>query len=613
MVNIEQITSTLAKLPDQALQRYAMMHKDDPYIMSLAVSESKRRKELRSAGQGAQGMQEQPKVVDQEIDRMGDMQNASPEQLARLSQLLEARKQAEYKEFTGGGREQPIPQQQQQLPEAQGIGLLPAGDMNFADGGITGYAGGGLAEKYRLESEEMGSGTRMQYSPDVQNYARQMYAAEQASQKAFADQERARMSQLPYGNTGAPGAAPVRQVAAPVATMPAPGYTRGDPRALPSMPSAADQLAAASAPAETGAAPDAARGLSGATEKPPARDQQKAGIASIAPTAQGDMVTRARELANSLYDTREQDLALGALQNQTTQRMAELRETLAKRPKTKAMEGLEKNLKEEAAGEAGEKDQAKGMAIFKAGLALMSGESPNAFVNFGKAGLLAANEYGGAIKEIKKASKDRQKLFAEIEEKRRLQEIGDWDAAAATDQKIADLQGKVQEKVLSFAEKTTGVKATMAGSLVSRELDEQAQNRRSAQSFANQLKLRDMPTYEQGQQKEYVKQWLAKPENKGKTEIDAVVALGLLGNTPRAATPTDMRMAASAILADPTGYSDEEVAAARRTITGIIGPQAAGAPAAPPSSAIAALRANKSLAAQFDAKYGQGSSAQYLK
>ncbi len=173
MVNIEQITSTLAKLPDQALQRYAMMHKDDPYIMSLAVSESKRRKEMRSAAQ-SQGYQEQPKVVDQAVAEMA----------------------------------QPA-QQMAPMPEEQGIGALPAAQqMNFADGGITGYAGGGLAEKYRLESEEMGSGTRMQYSPDVQNYARQMYAAEQASQKAFADQERARMSQLPYGNTGAPGAAP---------------------------------------------------------------------------------------------------------------------------------------------------------------------------------------------------------------------------------------------------------------------------------------------------------------------------------------------------------------------------------------------------------------------
>jgi ABC-type transporter Mla MlaB component len=150
MIDVHKITSMLAKLGDPQLQQYAQMHKNDPYIMSLAMSESNRRKEMRSAGQGGQGAQEQPKVVDQEIARMGDMQNASPEQMARLSQLLEARKQAEYKEFTGGGREQPIPQQQQQLPEDQGIGQLPAGDMNFADGGIIAFAGGGDVERYQV-------------------------------------------------------------------------------------------------------------------------------------------------------------------------------------------------------------------------------------------------------------------------------------------------------------------------------------------------------------------------------------------------------------------------------------------------------------------------------
>jgi hypothetical protein len=140
MIDVNKITSTLAKLPDQQLQQYAQMHKNDPYIMALAMSESNRRKELRSVGQGGQGAQEQPKVVDQEIARMGDMQGANPEQLARLAQMLDARKEAEYKEFTG--------QQSQQMPEDQGIGQLPAGDMNFAGGGIIAFADGGDVERY---------------------------------------------------------------------------------------------------------------------------------------------------------------------------------------------------------------------------------------------------------------------------------------------------------------------------------------------------------------------------------------------------------------------------------------------------------------------------------
>ena len=64
MLNVQNITAKLASLPDQALQQYAAMNKNDPYIMALAVSESNRRKQVRAAQQ-AQGMQEQPKVVDQ--------------------------------------------------------------------------------------------------------------------------------------------------------------------------------------------------------------------------------------------------------------------------------------------------------------------------------------------------------------------------------------------------------------------------------------------------------------------------------------------------------------------------------------------------------------------
>jgi hypothetical protein len=102
-INVNQLTSMLAKLqPDSALQQYAQLHKNDPYVMSLAVSESNRRKELRAAGQGAQGMQPQPKVADAAIAQMG----AQP------------------------------------MPEEMGIGALPAQNMQqMADGGIAGYDG----------------------------------------------------------------------------------------------------------------------------------------------------------------------------------------------------------------------------------------------------------------------------------------------------------------------------------------------------------------------------------------------------------------------------------------------------------------------------------------
>ena len=68
MFNVNQITSQLAKLADQALQRYAMMHKDDPYILPLALAESNRRKEMRASAQRQSS--QQPKVADQAIQAM---------------------------------------------------------------------------------------------------------------------------------------------------------------------------------------------------------------------------------------------------------------------------------------------------------------------------------------------------------------------------------------------------------------------------------------------------------------------------------------------------------------------------------------------------------------
>jgi len=104
---------------DPALQQFAQSHKSDPYMVSLALNESNRRKAVRNAKQ-AQGGAPQGKVVDQSIAGM------SPTPV-----------------MTGAG----VPLQtgygghvQTELPENQGIGRLPAPNMrHMADGGIAGY------------------------------------------------------------------------------------------------------------------------------------------------------------------------------------------------------------------------------------------------------------------------------------------------------------------------------------------------------------------------------------------------------------------------------------------------------------------------------------------
>ncbi len=96
--NAEKLTSQMAMLPDQALKQMAMMHKNDPYILPLIISEDGRRKQMRQAAQAQMGGMPQPKVADAALAQMGA------------------------------------------LPEEQGIGQLPAPNMQrMADGGIAGY------------------------------------------------------------------------------------------------------------------------------------------------------------------------------------------------------------------------------------------------------------------------------------------------------------------------------------------------------------------------------------------------------------------------------------------------------------------------------------------
>lgn len=106
MMNADQITTRLSMMDDKALETFATMHKNDPYLFPLAYAESTRRQRIRMAGQ-AQQAQPQPKVND-----------------AALAQMRPAPEQA-------------MPQM------AAGIPQLAARNIEtMADGGIAGYAKG---------------------------------------------------------------------------------------------------------------------------------------------------------------------------------------------------------------------------------------------------------------------------------------------------------------------------------------------------------------------------------------------------------------------------------------------------------------------------------------
>ena len=331
MLNVNKITSMLAKMPDPQLQQYAQMHKNDPYIMALAMSESNRRKEVRAV---KPPMAEQPKVVDQEIAQMGP----------------------------------------QQLPEDQGIGQLPAGNMNFANGGIIAFADGGDVERYQsqgLVQPQFGGSLSADFSgfggpTPEQQAAAEIRAAEEANLRQIADLEQKTAF---LKSAGAPQAqAAQAQLDALKASMrPKPSPTdpnfrrQTDPRLLgtSAVSSAVPLITSGPIPAP-GTKPAAPGGKPAA----PAEDKSASGLDAL----------------TSKF-TRETDLAQGELRNQR----AGLR-SLLEQEATDEAAAVKKRIKDEGdvfakkegrlaereKGITGMQDQNLGLALLQAGASIMT-------------------------------------------------------------------------------------------------------------------------------------------------------------------------------------------------------------------------------------------------
>ena len=137
MINVNQITSKLAMMPDGALKQFAEMHKEDPYSFSLAIAESNRRKQIRTQ---APPMQEQPKVADQELSAMT------------------------------------------RPPEEVGIGALPV-DMNMASGGIVAFGPGGQAKEAPVPSFDSALDAEGIDDPQQRAFLKAIYSQESTSGK----------------------------------------------------------------------------------------------------------------------------------------------------------------------------------------------------------------------------------------------------------------------------------------------------------------------------------------------------------------------------------------------------------------------------------------------
>jgi hypothetical protein len=508
MVNIEQITSTLAKLPDQALQRYAMMHKDDPYIMSLAVSESKRRKEMRSAGQGQ--MQPQPKVVDQMVAQMA-------------------------------------PQQQMPtMPEEQGIGALPAAaQMNFADGGITGYAGGGEVESY----QDRGLVRPYETPYDRMNRQnREDAAAAQAEREAQA----AAIGVTPYGEqmsrmgsafANIPGEVLKTLVSAPgyglsnLVGSPAPTAAQGAPTYQPEDTSGMDRRLAspgATLPMAANAAKEKAGGAgaggAGTRDAVGAGTRDAGGVPARTPAAPA-MSIEDRFLASQKKMTDQPnpfEVQESALQAEA-RKLAEDRLAGVKAGQEQfkdAFKGRETRLEERAKELEKSKDTNTGLAFLEAGLAIMS--TPGGLATaIGKGAREGTAKYAAGIDKLRSAQEKLDDAKDRVEELK-------LNRAEMSAKELREAELDIQRTVLSgkkdalaSSKALYGDRSALSQKIVEttigieqKDKDRATQVQTAGISAAMALKP----------QADFIADWLKKPENAGKTFSDAYAAFKSVGS-----------------------------------------------------------------------------------
>jgi hypothetical protein len=394
MINVNQMTSQLARMPDQALQQYAQMHKNDPYIMALAMSESNRRKSMRTGAQ--MNAPEEPKVVDQAIQGM-----ASP------------------------------------MPEEVGIGQLPAGEMNFAGGGIVAFSDGGDVPRYQDRGLVQG----------VPSYLQWLYSSNTDREK----ERRQKLEAAAEADRTVPSPAQVLNEARDRAMAeankgsvytPAPGKTPApafnDPRIVGAPP--------APPPAASGPGAGGPRPLAAAAAKPPVVP----GAAATPP--QGGLPDLQKQYDDILAKQKYEDPAKANLSALTAKETAAAQDEKAALERDQArfaevFKGREGRIGKREADISTQKDTNTSLALLNAGLAIMS--TPGGLATaLGKGAQVGTAQFAAGLDKIRSAQEKIDDARDRLEELRlNRDEMGAKEIRAA-ESKIRNVGVEAEKRVI---------------------------------------------------------------------------------------------------------------------------------------------------------------------
>jgi hypothetical protein len=415
MINVNQITAQLAKMPDQALQQYAQMHKSDPYTVSLALSESNRRKQMRAAAQMPQGG-EPPKVVDQELAQM-DGQPEAP----------------------------PMPQgQAQAMPEDTGIGALPAPNMQgMAEGGIVAFSDGGDVQHFQSGGSAFENWLNSNITPAEQKRraflqaeaeaTRTVPAPETALEQAARNRERVVNQGFTRGDVRFPAGLTFDTPPVPKVEIPP---VAGDGKGIASLDSVAPRAAAPAVPEKDFMAREKEMGERYGPAVDPLEARRKA-MTAEEKAGEEEALTRRKA---------EQD--------------SEMKEMFKGREaRISKREGeLEKS-----------KDTNTGMAFLEAGLAMMQARGPG-LAGIAQGAGVGVKAYAAGIDKIKSAQEKLDDARDRMEELRQNQASMNKREVRDAEKGIRAIVNQGNRDLLAGAEKATGTKEAKVRAAVTSDM-----------------------------------------------------------------------------------------------------------------------------------------------
>ena len=483
MIQANDFISKLRLEPDSVLKQMADMHQNDPYLFPMIFQESQARKDKRAQEQAQQMGQQQPTVKEQDLQQIAALDPSQPQMnqpAPPAGNMPQAPNTPSGMPLQGPGSGA------QMLPEEQGIGALPANNLQrMAGGGITGahhYNGNGPEQyvhttnggkSWYLDVPDTIQDPSVPHYRQIPNPLGTLNYREFPSRQEAMDAYTAKLAKTPgITNLLAPEQPSALQNKANLSIPPVgPAITNLNGTG------STDTGSTDTGSTDTGANNNKAPWSPGIVAPQIATS---GGIGGKAPTAEG-----AKQQANTFLNP---DIFKPDIENELTETGVGVAQQRALRDNLLASRATpykdyEARLKEQEAKEPEEKEQLTGLSLLEAGLAVMGGNSPYAFQNLSRA-TAGVKTYSDGIKDLKKSKDLRDRAFADIEQARTAQANNDIDRSIEFEDRASGKMQEARRWGISSLQNLGMKNAEMAGHAFDNALNNYGANQRTASTNA---------------------------------------------------------------------------------------------------------------------------------